>query len=501
MKKNSLNLRLIICGALCFWGIFAFAAEITKTPHWSLTWKQFIMNGPKLEQIGNLPEKTSFETEPSLWSIGCETLDREYGKFDNYRPYLKELGLRSARIQSGWAKTEQRKGKYDFSWLDPIVDGLTKENIRPWMCLSYGNPIYGAEKTLGSKIFSDTQTMEAWRRYVKAVVSRYKNKINEWEVWNEPNLGVNASAYKEYASLLCNTIEVIKSIQPDAKIIAFGASGVPVNYIKKVLDLVKEKGYINDISYVSFHPYYPNPDDATTEIIALKNLVRSYSPNIALFQGESGCPSCLEWAHALRYMEWTEYSQAKWIARRMANDWMLGNRCNIFTFVDLQYANMIQSFGLMRCNLLKEPVYRRPSFFTVRNMVNLFSPELKSIGKLSFEANTQRKLTVGGISKCGKIVGAIIWMNDRIPTSELVFENTDIWIKGLSIKNPVMVEMVTGRIYALPVLKGSITGGLMKFSALPLWDSPIVILDKRALPADCKVEEIASGGSVADMKF
>jgi hypothetical protein len=59
--------------------------------------------------------------EGSFWSVGSETLDRDYADFEKYRKYLKETGVGYARLQSGWAKTEQVKGVYDFSWIDASV--------------------------------------------------------------------------------------------------------------------------------------------------------------------------------------------------------------------------------------------------------------------------------------------------------------------------------------------------------------------------------------------
>lgn len=180
-------------------------------------------------------------------------------------------------------------------------------------------------------------------------------------------------------------------------------------------------------------------------IEALAKFVASYDPRIRLFQGESGCPSVLEWGHALRYHEWSEYSQAKWDMRRMANDFALGLRSSIFTLVDLQYPNMQQSFGLLRTNLFKEVVYKRPSFHTVQHMVNLFRPELRSAGHLNHESNTPRRLTVAGIErqKDGTLVGAVVWQNDRIPSDNLAFEPIELWIEGLSLKDPVLIEMIT----------------------------------------------------------
>jgi hypothetical protein len=54
--------------------------------------------------------------------IGFETLDRKF--FDpkpTYEP-LEKLGIKWARVQTGWSRCETTKGKYDFAWLDEIVD-------------------------------------------------------------------------------------------------------------------------------------------------------------------------------------------------------------------------------------------------------------------------------------------------------------------------------------------------------------------------------------------
>ena len=154
------------------------ASAGNDTPHWSLTWKKMQTTGPELELIGTLPTRTTHELGASDWSVGCETLDRDYADFDSYKPYLSELGVTSARIQSGWARCEKQKGRYDFAWIDHIVDGMLEEGVQPWINLGYGNPLYGAEKGLGSKIFTDEPTMKAWLKFVETIVvtgTRYTN--------------------------------------------------------------------------------------------------------------------------------------------------------------------------------------------------------------------------------------------------------------------------------------------------------------------------------------
>lgn len=64
--------------------------------------------------------------------------------FDPTKAYdpVAEIGVKWVRIQSGWQRTEQEKGIYDFAWLDDIVDNLLKRGLKPWMCLCYGNELY-----------------------------------------------------------------------------------------------------------------------------------------------------------------------------------------------------------------------------------------------------------------------------------------------------------------------------------------------------------------------
>ena len=66
--------------------------------------------------------------------------------------------------------------------------------------------------------------------------------------------------------------------------------------------------------------------------------------------------------------------------RRMAGDRTRDIRTNIFTLIDLKYPNMLQSFGLIRSNLLHEIIYKRPSFYGVQHMVSIFDDSVVPVG-------------------------------------------------------------------------------------------------------------------------
>ena len=68
----------------------------------------------QLKKIGTIQPKKSSEIEYSKISLGFEKLDRDV--FDPEKAYDKvaDCGVKKARIQSGWQRTEKEKGVYDF---------------------------------------------------------------------------------------------------------------------------------------------------------------------------------------------------------------------------------------------------------------------------------------------------------------------------------------------------------------------------------------------------
>jgi hypothetical protein len=450
------------------------------------SWELFKGSDSGLKQIGWLHTRYSSEIKSSSWSVGCETLDRDYADFSIYKEYVGELGVKHARLQSGWAKCEKEKGIYNFAWLDSCVYGLAEQGVFPWISLSYGNPIYRSEKNLGAGIFTDEETMAAWCRYVEAVVSRYKDIVTDWEIWNEPR---HSESTEAYANLLIRTSEVIKKIQPGATLMGFTVHGFSPGHVQKfpqaVLEILRNRNKLNVIDYVTYHPYTQNPDACYSMVEELQKLFYSYNPNFKFYQGESGCPSQLEWGHALSYYPWTEISQAKWLMRRMAGDHVRGIPTSVFTMIDLRYTNMLQSFGLIRSNLLHETIYKRPSYYGVQHMVSFFDDSVEAEGELDYISNAYRKITVACFQKEKKPV-VLVWYNDRVPDDEMKWENITLTIKKTNFKDPVYIEMISGKVFEFEKSDWENSDRNVIFKKLPVWDSVIMIVERSQITMNDK---------------
>lgn len=469
-------------------GLFASALAMAQGKdklYRSITWEKFNASGPALKQIGTIATRHAKEIPSSAFSVGCETLDRDFAKFSLYKNYVGELGVKHARLQSGWAKCEKQKGVYDFAWLDECVNGLNEQGVKPWICLCYGNPIYGSDIHLGAGVAAlshSPEAMAAWLKYVEATVKRYKDVVSEWEIWNEPY-----GQEKDYAPLLIATAELVKKIQPGA--ITLGEILThPNKGTVAMLESIKSAGKLDLVDTWAYHPYVPNPDLAYPAVEKLKDFLHSYNPKFKLYQGETGCPSILEWTHALANYPWTEYSQAKWDLRRMAGDRVRNIPTSTFTIIDLQYPNMLQSFGLLRSNILHQVIYRRPSYYGVQHMAGFFDDAVKAVGELAYETNATRTLTVAGFKKAGTPV-ALVWFSDQIPSDELKWNPVDLTIKNVKFQDPVYVEMITGKVYELSKGKVKVAGGNSQFPQLPVWDSPMMIAERSQVELSKKTKK------------
>ncbi len=145
---------------------------------------------PGLKHLGTLIPKNVHEIKTSRWTLGCETIDREYSDYNAFKEYLPSLGIRRIRLQGGWARTEKEPGIYDFAWLDQIIDDALSRGLEIWLETDYGNPPYegGGGRTLAGGFPTSDVALAAWDKWVTEMATRYKGKVRDWAMSNEPDV-------------------------------------------------------------------------------------------------------------------------------------------------------------------------------------------------------------------------------------------------------------------------------------------------------------------------
>ncbi len=292
-------------------------------------------------ECSSAPEPNSLGVQSTLCFIGrapnqndCVVMDR-----------VAESGVSWVRYWLNWYQVEVDSGAYRFEAADSVIDGYTSRGLSVYLTLYSGNQWYdGPDSSVyegvtypeqGLAPAPGSESMQGWLRFVVAAVTRYHDRVRHWDIWNEPNLDQfwqPEANPQQYAYLLAETAQTIRSVDQSAVVIGLGTSTIDFPYISEVL----QEGVIDVIDYLGFHPYrlYPEDDQDNLglpyppspcesyeeEINALLDTLRAYDPTdrVGLWDEEAGYPSHPEtfiWTPEVLHS--SEATQAKYLLRRI----------------------------------------------------------------------------------------------------------------------------------------------------------------------------------------
>lgn len=445
-----------------------------------------VQTGLKVEwpKIGTLKPKSVKELETPMWSLGCETLDRDLADWDAYKTYLEPLGIKHIRLQGGWARTEKAKGVYDFTWLDHIVDDALARGLEVCLETSYGNRLYQKDAAMGpgGRLPEGDETLAAWDRWVEAMARRYSAKgVREWMMFNEPNL-TKSNTVEKITAFNIRTAEAIKRIDPAAKIGGLVSCNLDIKLIRGFLQRLKDQGKTGLFNSLIYHGYGANPDTCYPGVTNLLAVLRELAPELHPWQGEAGCAS-EEVQYALSGMDWTELSHAKWNARRMLGDFGRGVRSSVFSITDISYhKSFISRYGLLKTESDNSIIKVKTAYYVVQNIVSVFNDSVQRAPDYELEVDCEKRLSWHAFKdkKTGLDL-VTLWDGTAVPDNYFTTVKAKLTVKNGCFKEPVWVDLMTGNIHAIPASQVVVNGTTHTFGDIPVYDGPVVIMDKSLL--------------------
>ena len=458
-----------------------------------------------MKRIGTIRPRSTSEIKSSNWTIGCETLDRDYADFDQYKRFLKPLGIKSCRFQGGWAKCEKEKGRYDFSWLDRQVDFALENGIVPMLETGYGNPVYpgGGGWDLAGGFPTSEEGLAGWDAWVDALSKHFATRVRDWAMWNEPDIGTPKKTPPAIAAFNVRTAKIIRRNVPNAYIAGLSLARNKAEFLEECLKEMGEDVKLFDS--IIYHGYAPAPEMSYDQVEAQKTVLAKYNPAAKMRQGENGCPSEMATRFALSNIPWSEYSQAKWDMRRMLGDLGHDVESSVFTICDFNHTGReINLKGLLRANEEKEVIAVKRAYYAVQNVVSVFDDTLTRVADSGFSTKDRTVCTyeyrkadgarvfvfwtcADGLTKVGKaknVTGetdtAINYARpgDDFTTRPHVFKWT-----GAPLKDPVWVDLFTGAVYEFPKKDVCVSANSTRYVNVPIYDSPCLLTERAvALP-------------------
>jgi len=433
------------------------------------------------KQLGVIQQKSVSEVDSTPWSLGCETLCRDYIDWNLYKEYVAPLGIKLVRLQGGWAKTEQEAGVLNFKWLDDIVDDALARGLSVWLETDYGNPIYegGGGRDLAGGFPTSEVALAAWDKWVEAMATRYKDKVKIWGMWNEPDINKTHTP-TDIALFNIRTAEIIKRIIPDARIGALSLAANSPKRLEDCLAVIAEKGKLDLFEWVIYHGYSPNPDKSYGNVKGQQEVLARIAPKLKLWQGENGAPSEMARRFALSNIPWSELTQCKWNTRRMLGD--RGNDVDIssvFTICDFDHTGReINRKGLLKINDKTSLAKVKMAYYAVQNVVSVFDGTLKLLKDYSCKIEGEKEVTWFAYRNPKGQDILVFWDGSDQPRDENTTSPVTITVENGGFKDPVWADVITGRIHEIPDDLKKIEAGKMTLKNVPVYDAPVFITDR-----------------------
>ncbi|MFH1338661.1 MAG: sulfatase-like hydrolase/transferase [Candidatus Omnitrophota bacterium] len=247
---------------------------------------------------------------------------------------IKDAGIQWVLTCFNWKDIEPRKGKFDFSATDKVVEIASSHNLEIlpllWLCPDWAaSPRSGADKSeIGLFPPGDA---EEFANFAYRAAKRYKGRIKYWQIWGEENNPHNWRPEpdpKEYLNLLKASYKKIKKADPGAKIVL---GSLALKNLEGFLEKIYQLGGREYFDILAINPYvhptlnYDPYSDKTGEpvelvkdwVFKIRRLMGKYGDSLKpLWITEIGSPGQEEpgdwW---LLGTTPTEEQQAEWVKR------------------------------------------------------------------------------------------------------------------------------------------------------------------------------------------
>ncbi len=206
--------------------------------------------------------------------------------------FLKTHGVKFMRISFGWDAIEVEKDKFDWLFWDDFVKMAVDDyqiTLIPYVCYT---PQWISTGKTDTMFFWNypPEDYERFGVFMKQLVTRFKDRIKTWELWNEPDISIYwKGTVGDFARFTKIGARAVREADPDAKVVLGGLAYKP----EFTLSLFRDHGISEYVDIVNMHNYYEtwhrHPVESIVEYVnEISDIVWRYGDGQSLWMAEVG---------------------------------------------------------------------------------------------------------------------------------------------------------------------------------------------------------------------
>lgn len=184
----------------------------------------------------------------------CEDYPEESTSIDRVRDdmrVLRALGVRTLRVSLPWDSIEPADDRFDWSFWDRFVAIAIEHGIRLIPYVAY-TPAWAAREGAAEPWHEPPREVAEFEEFVRVLASRYGDRIDSWELWNEPdNPAYWSGSAAAYAELVRAGARAVRRSDPTA-LIVLGGIAWNTDLVQELFD---DYDIARDVDVVNVHSY------------------------------------------------------------------------------------------------------------------------------------------------------------------------------------------------------------------------------------------------------
>jgi len=285
------------------------------------------------------PRAAGFEPN-SPWGIGLYHHMYSAEEYARALDTARDAGVTWVREAFHWDEVNPEPGKWTWEACDRVVDQASARGLSLCVLLHGYPPKYE---------FTTEEGIQRYCEYVRAVVTRYRDRVKHWELWNEPNIQYFwVGTPEQYAALLKAAYQACKEADPECTVLGICTAGTDLKFIERILKAAGPQ--VMDLLVI--HPYRyprtPERNDLIGEIRRAAETARRVGPARRIWITEVGYPT-----DTGPYGS-TEVRQAQMLVRTYLECLASGEVDKVFWHI---HRDGDEGFGVVRMDMSPRPSY------------------------------------------------------------------------------------------------------------------------------------------------
>lgn len=277
---------------------------------------------------------------------------------------MQDAGIQAVRMDFNWDMLNPTPDEWKFEDYDQVVEIVRAHEMEMLGIIDYVS--WWASSAQDSndwrvRLYSEPLNNYDFARYTYEVVNHFKDSVNVWQLWNEPN---TQSFWKpepdptRYVALLQEAYLAAKYADPDAFVVMAGMSsngiegnddsGLASNFIERAYES-GARGYFDALA---IHPYMlPNGgiDTLRGKIAATRAVMNKYGDaDVRLWLTEIGVPTEAPWWQTAPLQ--SEQDAANWLEAVYTQLWDLTPTIFWYQLQDRETEDAEGHFGILRAD-------------------------------------------------------------------------------------------------------------------------------------------------------